>query len=285
MAEPGARRPRASLLGDAAPTALGRLVVRPSELSKTVRQYYGDPRVVAAYSAMAADGLIPFEAALIRRAFRPGQHVLDVGCGGGREAVEMVGLGLQVVGIDLIPEMVRTASRYAASQQVRIPVLAADATVLPFQAETFDGVAMLGQVITFLPARDLRIAALRSAWRVLRPGGSLVMTTHNRGCHWKFRLYFAWANRWRALIRRLGLGRGLGDYDRWSRRDTAGAPPFDRRLYFHMYDLDEALADLRLAGFDVVEAKGRRAFESDHDDPQHRDYLLGFVARRLVGGS
>lgn len=250
------------------------------DLEAAVRRVYEDPAQVAAFSAAAAEGLTPFEAALVRRAFGPGQRILDVGCGGGREAVPMARDGLRVVAMDLSPAMVRAAATYAAAQGVGLPALVGSAAAPPFREGAFDGVAMLGQVIAHVPGRAGRVEALRAAWRALRPGGMLAMTTHNRRCHWKFGLYFACVNRWRRAARRLGYDSGLGDHDRWSARISRARSRL--RAFFHMYDLEEACADLRGAGFEVLDARARAEFEADRHDPElrRRDYLLGFVARR-----
>lgn len=250
------------------------------DLEAAVRRVYEDPAQVAAFSALAAEGLTPFETALVRQAFGPGQRVLDVGCGGGREAVPMTQGGLRVVAMDLSPVMARAAVNHAASQGVTLAALAGSAAALPVRPGSFDGVAMLGQVIAHVPGRAGRVEALRAAWRALRPGGTLAMTTHNRRCHWKFGLYFAVVNRWRRLARSLGVNGGLGDFDRWSARISRART--HRRTYFHMYDLQEACADLRAAGFEVLDARARGEFEAGRDDAdlRRRDYLLGFLARR-----
>jgi hypothetical protein len=89
-------------------------------------------------------------------------------------------------------------------------------------------------------------------------------------------------NRWQRVLRWLGCGSDLGAYDRWSARisKVRGSRP----VFFHMYDLDEAVADLREAGFDVLDGRARAEFERDREDValRRRDYLLGFVARRPV---
>jgi len=248
-------------------------------LEARVRSAYEDPAQVSAFSAIADEGLTPFEAVLVRR-FVPGQRILDVGCGGGREAVPMAQAGFRLVAMDVSLAMVRAATAYASERGASMPVIAASLAALPFRGGAFDGIALLGQVIAHVAGRDGRVGALREAWRALRPGGTLVMTTHNRRCHWKFSLFFGWVNRWRRILRWLGHGSDLSDYDRWSARiiKARGSRP----VFFHMYDLDEAVADLREAGFDVLAGRGRAEFESGREDAELRrqDYLLGFVATR-----
>jgi SAM-dependent methyltransferase len=253
-------------------------------LDAAVRRCYEDPAQVAAFTAASAEGLTPFEAALLHRAFGAGHRVLDVGCGGGREAVPMVRAGLRVIAMDLSLAMVRAATAFAAAQGVAFPALVGSAAALPFREGAFDGVALLGQVIAHVPGRGGRVDALRGAWRALRPGGTLAMTTHNHRCHWKLRLYFAWVNRWRRLRRALGVAAGLGEYDRWSARVSRARSR--RRVFFHMYDLEEAVSDMQAAGFEVVLARARAELEAGREDPRlrRRDYLLGFLARRPEEG-
>lgn len=249
-------------------------------LEATVRSAYEDEAQVGAFSAIADEGLTPFEAALVRQAFAPGQRVLDIGCGGGREAIPMARAGFRLVALDVSLAMVRAATARAATRGVSFKAVVASAAALPFRPGAFDGVAMLGQVIAHIPGRSGRIGALRAAWQALRPGGTLVMTTHNRRCHWKFSLYFGWVNRWRRLMRRLGCDLELDDHDRWSLR--IGRSRASRPVFFHMYDLDEATADLREAGFEILDGRARAEYEAGRADAAlaRRDYLLGFVARR-----
>ena len=254
--------------------------MRRSDIEASVRLKYGDPDEVAAFSTIAAEGLAPFEEALVQQAFVPGQRILDIGCGGGREASAMVQHGLRVVAMDLVPAMVQAARSYGRKKGLLSSYVVGNAVSLPFCDACFDGVAMLGAIIAHVPGRDGRVQAIRAVWRTLRPGGKLAMTTHNRRCRWKLRIYFACVNRFRRLGRRLGLGTSLGDNDRWSTRISEARSR--RPVFFHMYDLDEALADLQEAGFEVVDARARAEFEAACVNPalRRRDYILGFIARR-----
>jgi len=192
----------------------------------------------------------------------------------------MVQDGLRVVDMDLVLAMVQAARSYGRKKGLLGSYVVGNAVSPPFCDACFDGVAMLGAIIAHVPGRDGRVQAFRAAWRTLRPGGKLAMTTHNRRCHWKLRLYFACVNRFRRLGRRLGLWTSLGDNDRWSTRISEARSR--RPVFFHMYDLDEALADLREAGFEVVDARARADFEAGCVDLalRERDYFLGFIAKR-----
>ena len=76
-------------------------------------------------------------------AIKPGQKLLDVGCGPGIDTValaQLVGENGRVVGIDHDEAMIKEADRYAAQSGVasRISHKRADVYALPFEENTFD---------------------------------------------------------------------------------------------------------------------------------------------------
>lgn len=107
--------------------------------------------------------------ALQRAGLRPGMKLLDVATGTGllaREAVRLLGEAGGVVGIDPSASMLAEARKALAS-----PLTRGWAEALPFRDDVFDLLSMgyaLGHVA------DLG-AALRESWRVLKPGGRLVL--------------------------------------------------------------------------------------------------------------
>src|ERR1035438_8295323 len=99
-------------------------------------------------------------------------QVLDLACGQGLAARAIAHAGAaSVTGVDLAPEMIEAARRYEAAQPLGIRYLIDDAQTLATLADrSFDVVTcQLG----LMDIPDLA-AALTSAARVLRPGGSLV---------------------------------------------------------------------------------------------------------------
>lgn len=101
-------------------------------------------------------------------------RILDIGCATGHLANALAGLGNEVVGIDLDPEMVRMArSRF---QNTHCSFRVADMTRLEaqFSPETFDLVCCFGNTLVHLPGREPILATMRQACALLRPGGLII---------------------------------------------------------------------------------------------------------------
>lgn len=100
---------------------------------------------------------------------QPGEHVLDVACFTGvlaREAQRRVGPSGRVVGVDHNPGMIAVARQIAPD----ITWEQADADHLPFDDASFDVVASAFGLPYFN-----RTPALREMWRVLKPGGRMIL--------------------------------------------------------------------------------------------------------------
>lgn len=97
----------------------------------------------------------------------PGDSVVDVACGTGAVALELVRRsGCSVVGVDQSPEMLAEARRRVDDR--RIEFVQAAAQALPFEDASFDGLtaAYLLRYLDDLPAGLAELA------RVLRPGAT-----------------------------------------------------------------------------------------------------------------
>jgi SAM-dependent methyltransferase len=109
--------------------------------------------------------------ALAALAPRPGEHVLDIGCGGGETALDLaraIAPDGTVVGIDLSAAVLAFARR-AAEGCKRVRFIQADAGVYPFEPASFDAAFSRFGVMFFADP----VAAFTNIRRSLRPNGRL----------------------------------------------------------------------------------------------------------------
>jgi SAM-dependent methyltransferase len=100
-----------------------------------------------------------------------GERILDVACGTGNSAIPAAKLGADVVGIDIVPNLVQQARARAAEEGLRIRFDEGDAEELPYENASFDKViTMFGAMFT--PRPELVAAEML---RVTRSGGTIAM--------------------------------------------------------------------------------------------------------------
>ena len=161
---------------------------------------------------------------------RPGDHVLDIGCGNGettRGAATLARHG-RVLGVDLSARMLEQARRRATEEGLsNVDLLQADAQIHPFPPERLDlAISRTGTMFFGDP-----VAAFANIRRALRPGGRLVLLV------WQGIDRNDWI---RELREALAAGRDLPD------------PPPDAPGPFCFADPERGRAVLTAAGFDDV---------------------------------
>jgi len=105
--------------------------------------------------------------AQVKRFVPPGARALEVGCGAGQAARLLAEAGYRVIGSDLSSLFLRAAR----AARVPAPLVAADATRLPFPDGSFDAVCAL-EWIEHLPDVASALGELR---RVVRVGGFVIL--------------------------------------------------------------------------------------------------------------
>jgi ubiquinone/menaquinone biosynthesis C-methylase UbiE len=203
--------------------------------------------------------------------------VLDVGGAAGAYACWLATRGYQVHLIDPVPKHVEQA-RAASAAQSEHPLASAevgDARALSHADATADAILLLGPLYHLVERED-RIACLREAYRVLRPGGLV---------------WGAGISRFASLFDSLSSGFFndpafapilARDLEEGQHRNSTGNPLYFTDAYFHRPD--ELSREFASAGFQgvellAIEGPGWLAcdFERLWNDPQQRERLLAAV--------
>ena len=162
------------------------------EVANTEGEAYWSARAdrwLADEEALEVVGGPPGERAIERLAPRPGERIMDVGCGGGPTSLALgarVGPSGAVVGIDISPGMVAGATRRAEEAGVgNATFRVADAQVADLGAGTFDAAFSRFGVMFFADP----VAAFANIRRALVPGGRLSFSS------WQD----PWMNEWMSI--------------------------------------------------------------------------------------
>jgi SAM-dependent methyltransferase len=220
----------------------------PPGVNRGLWDYLHDPGVARNYDAgLAGSALFRVDMAFVDEHCPHPGRLLDLGCGTGRLLVHRAKRGDWVLGVDLSPEMLAVADARARAAGVGVHLLRANLTDLAALANaSFDHAACLFSTLGMVLGADLRRRVLAHAFRVLRPGGRLVLHVHNR-----------WFNAWDRAGRAWLLGNAWGA---WRGAEEAGdrVMPVHQGiagLTLHLFTRREAVRLLREAGFEVREVR------------------------------
>lgn len=195
---------------------------------------------------------------LASRFLKPGDRVLDLGCGPGLYSSRLAEKGLRMTGVDISERSLDYARRYAGEHGLQIDYRLLDFFDIDFTAE-FDAVIQThGELNTF---SDEKLNELLSRFhRALKPGGLLIFDLTTRTVRKRVGLKNGWyamkTGYWRPgphLV--LEQGFDYPENDIWLNRyiivDNERVAVYN--LWFHDYTLETFSPVLKNAGFEIVQ--------------------------------
>jgi len=212
-------------------------------LKKLVINEFASKKTQEIYVQDAEKGLWPSEKVLIKKYFKKNSSVLDIGCGTGRTTLALYKIGYNVIGVDLVSAMIKNAKKIARAKKINVKYQVGDAVNLKFKDESFDNIIFSFNGWTQIPGEDNRVKALKEIFRLLKPGGYFIFTTHIRKM---YGLTFFWIKQWLRLYLMKPLGCNIEEIDFGDRFF------YDRgrgKQFIHIPSYNKVIKQIKKVGF------------------------------------
>jgi len=236
-----------------------------------IREEYSDPARIREYCKV---GLWLAEDRLVTKYFHPGGSVLDLGCGAGRTTIDLAKRGFEVTGIDIVDEILKAARSQVAAHNAKVSLFLMDASALGFPDQSFEQALFSFNGFEQIPGRERRKRVIREIYRVLKPGGVLILTARSGIAFGRRWLAWIWMSLRYCLQKLFGYGKVSLDFG-----DMVSS-----YSYHHYMSPFSVRRQLRDEGFTVLEFNSKRNIEcrrrSSFVTNFSRDKSLFYVVRK-----
>ena len=195
-----------------------------------VSNWYSNERSYEYMPEGNKEGLKIWELEVVNKYFPVNSHVLDIGCGMGREAFCLYDLGFKVTAVDISKPIISEAKRLALESKREIEFTLINGLDLPFENDSFDIALIWSQTFGLLYEEQSKIHMLQECNRILKKGGIISFSGHNK----EF------------------IERNHSEYVEERKKFFAYA---DTDCYWEIFTIDELVKLAEKAGFELLECK------------------------------
>ena len=190
---------------------------------------------------------------VLRTFLEKDKRTLEAGCGGGRLLLILKSWGFtDLHGYDFLPAFIEVARSRDESGTIDYRVM--DATQLDYSDNSFDQLLLMQQILCFLPSVADQQRAVREAFRVLRPGGIVVVCVLAERARRQLLLHKIMLGYF-SLLRTLTRHRLSTQFLPWMRTNKKKInlkALLDRGPYLYWFRESEVIDLFESAGFEVV---------------------------------
>lgn len=148
-------------------------LLRPADLRRALLRRWEDFGLRD--PAGTIEGLMPWEREFYGRFLRPGDRVLVVGCGAGRDLVALVQQGHRAEGLEPVPRCAEAARENLRRRGLSAPVATAWIETAPLEGP-YDAFVLSWECYSYIVGSGARVAVLERLRRSLGPGGRILLS-------------------------------------------------------------------------------------------------------------
>jgi len=251
---------------------------KETELEKQVIEEFSTKEEQKLYRERTInEGLWESEKIIYRKYYRKESSILDIGCGSGRTTIGLKKMGYNVFGVDLTPAMIETAKQIAKEKQLKIVYEVQNATDLKFQDNSFDNALFSFNGWCQIPGHERRQKALNEIYRVIKPEGHFIFTTHERHVFGKRLPLWTWQAIKMYMLKLLGAN--IKEIDWGDRFFTSVSYGIKQYNYIHIPSRKEVKEMVKQAGFELV-YNAKRSEITDKDNNLDSGNCTFWVCRK-----
>jgi len=208
------------------------------------------------------------------------QLILDLACGQGRHALGLARRGFtEIYGLDRSHFLINRAKQVNHSERLNVRFKEGDARKLPYAADTFDAVMILGNSFGYFDSLEDDLRVLKEVFRVLKPSGKFLMDLAD-GIYLKEHFSprsWEWLDKYHFVCRERSLS---ANNDRLISREvishTKKGVIIDQFYAERLYSRESIVELLKRAGYSGIELQG------DYSTASARNQDLGMMERRII---
>jgi D-alanine-D-alanine ligase len=210
----------------------------------------------------------------------PEDRILDLCCGQGRHSLELARRDFKFIeGLDRSHYLIQRAKNQAKKEGLDVRFREGDARKLPYGADTFDVIMILGNSFGYFETMEDDLRVLKEVFRVLKPWGKLLIDVADGG----YQKESFQPRSWEWIDKRLFVCRerslSLDEQRLISREvitDVEKGVIADQFYAERLYSKETLPQILKTAGFNEV------IFHNEFSPDSDRNQDLGMMARRLI---